>query len=127
MANRNTLVDPIIVANKSSQSDKSPQMQNGNIQEIDNDNRPSHEYKIYHFHNCRIVDSLNTRTITMENRGNNVPQVTICSSLFFFILSKVVLSDHRVSDNEKSDENLYSQPHAVSSESNGMWVLSISY
>ena len=85
MANRNTgtLMDPV-VANQSSQSDKSPQMQNGDIQEIDNDNRPSHEYKIYHLHHCRIMNSFNTRTISTENSGNNVPQVTICSSLFSF-------------------------------------------
>ena len=75
MPNRNALADP--VANHSPQLDKS-QMQNSNIQEIDNDNRPSPEHKIYHFHNCRIMDSFNTRTITMENCGNEVPQVTIC-------------------------------------------------
>ena len=66
----------------------SPQMQNGNIQEIDDDNCPSQEHKIYHFHNCRIVylDSFNTRTVTMESCGNQVPQVTICSSFFFISL-----------------------------------------
>ena len=86
MANKNTLVDPIIVANlnQSPQLTKSPQMQNGNIQKINDDNRPSPEHKIYHFHNCRIMNSFNTRTITMENSGNKVPQVTICSSFFLF-------------------------------------------
>ena len=86
MANKNTLVDPIIVANlnQSPQFTKSPQMQNGNIQKINDDNRPSPEHKIYHFHNCRIMNSFNTRTITMENSGNKVPQVTICSSFFLF-------------------------------------------
>ena len=91
MANRDTLVDPIIVADQSSQLDKSPQMQNGNTQEIVDDNCPSIEHKIYHFHNCRIADSFNTRTITMENCGNKVPQATVCPSIFlsfffFFVL-----------------------------------------
>jgi hypothetical protein len=59
-------------------------MQNDNIQEIDasDDNRPSQGHKLYHFHNCIIVDSFNIPTITMENCGNKVPQVTIRSSLF---------------------------------------------
>ena len=87
MANRNHLVDPTIVADQSLQFDKSPQMQYGNIQEIVDDNRPSLEHKIYHFHNYRIMDSFNTRTITMENCGNKVPQVTICSSFIIFSLS----------------------------------------
>ena len=80
MSIRNTLV----VANQSPQLDKS-QMQNSGIQEIVDDNRSSLvEHKIYHFHNCRIADSFNTRTMTMENCGNKVPQVTICSSFFIF-------------------------------------------
>ena len=128
MANKNTLVDPIIVANlnQSPQLTKSPQMQNGNIQKINDDNRPSPEHKIYHFHNCRIMNSFNTRTITMENSGNKVPQVTICSSFFllfsFMSSCNVVLSVHKVSGIEESDENLSLQPHAVSS--NGTWILS---
>ena len=100
MANRNTLpVDPIIVADQSRQLDKSPQMQYGNIQEIVDDNRPSLEHKIYHFHNCRIADSFNTCTIRMENCGNKVPQVTqaICSSFFVFSLfCPHVMSYHQI-------------------------------
>ena len=65
------------------------------------------------------MDSFNTRTITMENCGNKIPQVTICSS---FSLSLILSScnaellDHRDSDNEKSDKNLYFKPHGVSSD-----------
>ena len=129
MANKNTLLDPIFVANlnQSPQLDKSLQMQSGDIQEINDDNRPSPEHKIYHFHNCRIMDSFNTRTITMENSGNKVPQVTICPSFFFLPFSfmsswNVVLLDHGVSGSEESDKNLSLQPHSVSS--NGAWILS---
>ena len=50
-----------------------PQMQDSAIQEIDRQ-----AYTIYHFHNCGTVylDSLNAHNVTMENCGNNVPQVT---------------------------------------------------
>jgi len=100
MANRNALVDPITATDQSEspQLDKS-QVQNGNIQEIDDNNRSSSEHKILHFHNCRIVDSFNTRTITMENCGNEIPQVTIY---------------HRVSGNRESESDK-SLPHAISS------------
>ena len=81
----------INISNQSPQLDKSQmQLESGSIQEIDDDNRPaSQEHKVYHFHNCRIVylDSFNTRTLTMENCGNKVPQVTICSSFFLLFLS----------------------------------------
>ena len=132
MANGNPSTDPIILTNQSPELDSSTSsqmpVQNGNIPDV----RPSSENKIYHFHNCRIMDSFNTRTIAMDNCGNKLPQVTICSSFFpfsflsSFINHDVVVSDHRVSGNEKSDKKLYfeSQPHAVSS--NSMWVLSIS-
>ena len=76
-------VHPITVTNQSTQLDKSLQMQNSNIQDIDDDNRPSSEHKIYHFHNCRMMDSFNTRTITMEKCGNKNPQVANCSSYLF--------------------------------------------
>jgi hypothetical protein len=97
MANRNTLVDPIIVANQSPPLDKPPQMKNGNIQEIDasDDNlNPSRENpQIYHFNNCRIVGSFNTTTSTMENCGNKVPQLEIinCSSFFSFLIFVLML------------------------------------
>ena len=62
----------------------SPQTQKCDIQEINEENRQTQ--KIYHFQNCGTVnlnvDSFNTRTITMENCGNKVPQVTLCSSFF---------------------------------------------
>jgi hypothetical protein len=84
-------VDPIIVDQSSAdptRMGKSPQKSNG--QEIDEDDREVH--KIYHFYNCGVVnvDSLNTRTITMENCGNYVPQVT-CSSLFSLIFVLIML------------------------------------
>ena len=118
-------MDSIILANQFPQLDKFPQMQDGNIQEIDDGNSSRSGHKTYHFHNCRIMDSFNTRTITMENCGNKVPQVTMCSSfscLFSFLSScNVLFSDHRVSDDEKNDKDISLQPHAVSST--GMWVV----
>ena len=56
-----------------------PQAQNGDIQGTDNDNHQTH--KTYHFHNCEMVylDSLNTRSVTMEDCGNHVRQVTRAS------------------------------------------------
>ena len=111
---------PITVTNQSTQLDKSLQMQNGNIQEIDDDNHPSSEHKIFHFHNCRIMDSFSTRTITMEKCGNKTLKLLIVRLIYFpvFLSSfNSLLTDQRVSGNGKNDKN---PNHAISS--NGMWV-----
>ena len=81
---------------------------------------------LYHFQNCGTVymDSFNTQGVSIENCGNNVPQVT-CSLSFYFhscFSSNLALSyylDHRpriiVNDNMR---DLHSQSHA---DFDGMW------
>ena len=63
--------------------EKTTKPRSPDIQEINEDIRQTH--KIYQFQNCGIVymDSLNARGVSIENSGNNVPQVT-CS--FSFLL-----------------------------------------
>ena len=142
MVDKNTLVNEVIVDRSPQAADfmlekttdsRSPGTQKCDIQEINEDNRQTH--KIYHCGTVNMnMNSFNARGIRMENCGNKVraSQVPICSSLFLslieasFLSSRdFILSDHRVSGNEKNDENPYLQPHAVSSD--GMWVLAISY
>ena len=71
------------------------------IQEINEEKRKTH--KSYYFQNCGIVnlnvDSFNTRTITMENCGNKVQRVTICSSFLSLSLSLSRFSPHAMSCN----------------------------
>lgn len=143
MVNENSLVNADIVDRSPQATDqslklekttspRSPQTQKCDIklEEINDDNRQIHT--IYQFQNCGTVnlsiDSFNASGVRMENCGNNVPQVTNCSSFLSLIARfsfeywsllfscNFILSDHRVSGNEKSDENPHSQPHGVSSD-----------
>ncbi|KAF8811972.1 hypothetical protein BYT27DRAFT_6433498 [Phlegmacium glaucopus] len=81
MAERNTLTT------------NSPQMQNSDIQEMDEDVRQ--EPGIYYFKNCGTVYV----GVTMENCGNNVPQVTYYHP--------------RIISRERGDKILQSQSHAT--------------
>ena len=123
MFDRNTLpvVDAIGILNQSDdptlEKMNDLQVQNGDIQGTDDDNHQTH--KTYHFHNCEMVylDSLNTRSVTMEDCGDHVQQVTRAS---FFSLS--IFRPHvsrldrrpRVIGHEQNNMTLmHSQPHAL--------------
>ena len=61
-----------------------PQKQNAGIQEIDEENHEADKiYLIKNYGGTVYVDSHNTRTVTMENCGNQGRQVQNCLSSLF--------------------------------------------
>ena len=106
--------------------EKTTNSRSPDIEEISEDIRQTQN--IYHFQNCGTVcmsvDSFNARGVSMENCGNNIPQVTCSYSylVLFHFSSNFAISyylDHhpRIIGNENG---IHSQSYAIS---NGMWAL----